>query len=108
MRILFLSTYLAQEPLGVMHLSTALREAGHATRMLFLPDPAFPAKLRAFDPDVACYSFTTGVHTAVDGLNRLVKKIAPRPWSSASTGGGSCGSRGWRAARCGSGSRPRS
>lgn len=77
MRVLFVSTYLAQEPLGVMYLSTALKAAGHETKMLFVPDPTFPVKLKAYDPGVVCYSFTTGVHQAVAGLDRLVKKILP-------------------------------
>ncbi len=77
MRVLFVSTYLAQEPLGVMYLSAALKAAGHETKMLFVPDPSFPAKLKAYDPGVVCYSFTTGVHTAVDGLNKIVKRVLP-------------------------------
>jgi len=77
MRVLFLSTYLAQEPLGVMYLSGALKAAGHETKMLFVPDPTMPAKLKRFDPQVVCYSFTTGVHSAVAGLNRIVKSILP-------------------------------
>ncbi len=77
MRVLFLSTFLAQEPLGVMYLSGALKAAGHETKMLFVPDPLFPRKLKAFAPDVVCYSFTTGVQTAIAGLNTLVKKMLP-------------------------------
>ena len=78
MRVLFVSTYLAQEPLGLMHLSAALKAAGHETKLLFVPDPAFPAKLRAYDPGVVCFSFTTGVHQAMAGLERLVRRLAPR------------------------------
>lgn len=77
MRVLFVSTYLAQEPLGVMYLSAALKAAGHETKMLFVPDATFPAKLRAYGPGVVCYSFTTGVHQAVSGLNAIVKKLVP-------------------------------
>jgi radical SAM superfamily enzyme YgiQ (UPF0313 family) len=77
MRVLFLSTYLAQEPLGIMYLSGALKAAGHETKLFFVPDPAFPKKLKAYNPDVVCYSFTTGVHKAVAGLNRIVKKFLP-------------------------------
>jgi len=78
MRVLFLSTYLAQEPLGLMWLSAALKAAGHETRLIFLPDAAFPLKLRRYDPDVICASATTGAHTAVAGLMSLVKSLHPR------------------------------
>lgn len=78
MRVLFLSTYLAQEPLGIMHLSAALKAAGHETKLIFVPDPRLAAKVRAFDPGVLCYSFTTGVQAAIVGLNRIVKSFAPR------------------------------
>src|SRR5262245_1225530 len=78
MRVLFLSTYLSQEPLGVMWLSAALKRAGHETRMLFLPDPALPLVLRRWDPDVVAASCTTGAHAAVSGLMQLVKRMHPR------------------------------
>src|SRR5690349_13298007 len=78
MRVLFLSSWIAQEPLGVMYLSAALRRAGHETRMIFVPDPLLPRKVRAFDPDVLCTSTMTGVHTAHATLLRLVKRWAPR------------------------------
>jgi len=77
MRVLFLSTFQAQEPLGVMYLSGALKAAGHEVKMIFVPDPRFPARFKEFDPDVVCYSFTTGVQVHVAGLNRIVKKMKP-------------------------------
>jgi radical SAM superfamily enzyme YgiQ (UPF0313 family) len=77
MRVLFLNPYLAQEPLGVMYLSGALKAAGHQTKMIFLPDPHFEQKVREFAPGVVCYSFTTGVHQMVVGLNLQVKKLLP-------------------------------
>ena len=77
MRVLFVSTYLAQEPLGVMYLSGALKAAGHETRMMFLPDARFRQKLRDYDPGVVCYSFPTGVQKPIAGLNRMIKRWAP-------------------------------
>ncbi len=77
MRVLFLSPFLAQEPLGVMYLSGALKAAGHETRMIFLPDAEMASKIRDFDPGVVCYSFTTGAHTAILGINQQVKAIVP-------------------------------
>ncbi|MCB9897751.1 MAG: B12-binding domain-containing radical SAM protein [Planctomycetes bacterium] len=77
MRVLFLSPYLAQEPLGVMYLSGALKKAGHETKMIFVPDKDLDEKFRAFDPDVVAYSFTTGIHTAALGLNARIKALKP-------------------------------
>ncbi|MHC4845877.1 MAG: B12-binding domain-containing radical SAM protein [Planctomycetota bacterium] len=77
MRVLFLSPFLAQEPLGVMYLSGALKAAGHETKMIFLPDNAFEEKVRDYDPGVVCYSFTTGQHQMVVGLNQKVKSLLP-------------------------------
>ena len=77
MRVLFLSPFLAQEPLGVMYLSGVLKTAGHETKMTFVPDKEFEQKLRDYDPGVICYSFTTGAHVTVLGIMRQVKKILP-------------------------------
>ncbi|MGQ0552325.1 MAG: B12-binding domain-containing radical SAM protein [Planctomycetota bacterium] len=77
MRVLFLGPYLAQEPLGVMCLSAALKRAGHETRLIFLPDPDFEKKVKDFNPGVLCYSFTTGVHQTIIGINLQVKRWLP-------------------------------
>ncbi len=77
MRVLFLSPFLAQEPLGVMYLSGALKGAGHETKMIFVPDKQLDEKILEYDPDVVCFSFTTGIHNAVVGLNARVKQLKP-------------------------------
>jgi len=77
MRVLFLSPYLAQEPLGVMCLSGALKAAGHETKMIFVPDKDWLARAREWNPGVICYSFTTGVHQAIIGLNLQAKEALP-------------------------------
>ena len=78
MRVLFLSPYLAQEPLGVMWLSTALKRAGHDARLVFLPARDLEQTLRDYDPGVVCFSFTTGVHNTILGINAIVKRVLPR------------------------------
>ena len=77
MRVLFLSPYLAQEPLGVMCLSGALKRAGHETKMIFVPDKEWQAKAKAYDPGVVCLSFTTGVQQTITGLNLQLKQVLP-------------------------------
>lgn len=78
MRVLFVSPYLAQEPLGVMYLSAALKRAGHETKLIFLPDLEMERKIREYDPGVVCYSFTTGAQPTIAGINLKVKSILPR------------------------------
>ena len=45
MRVLFVSEYLPQEMLGIMWVSRAIKDAGHQTKALFLPDRNWQAKL---------------------------------------------------------------
>jgi anaerobic magnesium-protoporphyrin IX monomethyl ester cyclase len=77
MRVLFLSPYLGQEPLGVMCLSAALKAAGHETKMIFVPDREWREKAKAWNPGVLCLSFTTGVHQILMGLNLQLKEVLP-------------------------------
>jgi radical SAM superfamily enzyme YgiQ (UPF0313 family) len=78
MRVLFVEEYLPQEMLGIMWLSRALKDAGHETQALFLPDRRWVEKAREYDPDVVCYSVTTGMHQYLLDVNRRVKQALPR------------------------------
>jgi anaerobic magnesium-protoporphyrin IX monomethyl ester cyclase len=73
MRILFIHEYIPQEPLGIMFLSRALKNAGHETRALFLPDKDWVAKLKEFAPQIVAFSYTTGMQELVMNYTRLVK-----------------------------------
>ena len=33
---------------------------------------------REYDPDIVCYSVTTGIHMYMVGMNRKVKQVVPR------------------------------
>jgi anaerobic magnesium-protoporphyrin IX monomethyl ester cyclase len=77
MRVLFLGPFIGQEPLGPMCLSTALKRAGHETRMIFVPDAHLEEKVKAFNPGVVCYSFTTGIQGTIVGLNAAIKQMLP-------------------------------
>ena len=81
MKVLFIEEYLPQEMLGIMWLSRAIKDAGHECRALFIPDTSWLDKLKAYDPDVVCYSVTTGIHTFLVDVNRKVKEVKPSVFS---------------------------
>jgi anaerobic magnesium-protoporphyrin IX monomethyl ester cyclase len=78
MRILFIEEYLPQEMLGIMYLSRALKNAGHDTRCLFLPDKDWVQKMKDYDPQVIAMSYTTGLHEYFMDITRQVKKHLPK------------------------------
>lgn len=78
MKVLFINEFLAQEMLGIMWISRALKDAGHETKALFLPDREWIAKLQAYDPDVVCFSVTTGMHLYFADINRKVREALPK------------------------------
>lgn len=81
MRILFISEFLPQEMLGIMWVSRALKDAGHETKALFLPDRSWTDKVKEFNPDVLCYSVTTGMHLYLAEINAKVKELLPNAFS---------------------------
>jgi anaerobic magnesium-protoporphyrin IX monomethyl ester cyclase len=83
LKVLFLDEYLPQEMLGIMWLSRAIKDAGHETRALFVPDRDWIEKVKAYAPDVVCYSVTTGMHEYLADLNRRVKEVLPTVFSIA-------------------------
>lgn len=77
MRVLFLIEFLPQEMLGAMYLSRAIKNAGHDTKALFLPDKEWVRKITEYAPDVVAMSYTTGMHQYFMDLTRQVKKALP-------------------------------
>lgn len=77
MRILFIDEFLPQEMLGIMYLSRALKNAGHDTKCIFLPDKEWVEKLKAYDPQVVAFSYTTGLHGLMMDMTKQVKKHLP-------------------------------
>ncbi|MEM7305209.1 MAG: radical SAM protein [Planctomycetota bacterium] len=77
MKVLFVNEYLPQEMLGMMWLSRAIKNAGHEAEALFIPDKKWLDKVKEYDPDVVCYSVTTGMHLFFADINRQVKAAAP-------------------------------
>ncbi len=81
MKVLFLSEYLPQEMLGMMWVSRAIKDAGHEAKALFIPDKKWLEKIVEYDPDVVCYSVTTGMHLFYADINRKVKQVIPKVFS---------------------------
>ncbi|MCC7014279.1 MAG: B12-binding domain-containing radical SAM protein [Planctomycetes bacterium] len=77
LRVLFIDEFLPQEMLGVMWLSRAIKDAGHDTRALFVPDRDWITKLKEYNPDVVCFSVTTGMHQYMAEINQRVKRELP-------------------------------
>jgi anaerobic magnesium-protoporphyrin IX monomethyl ester cyclase len=81
MKVLFIDEYLPQEMLGIMWLSRAIKDAGHASKCLFIPDKEWIEKVKEYAPDVVCYSVTTGMHLYFADINRKVKQVLPQVFS---------------------------
>ncbi|HJP00861.1 MAG TPA: radical SAM protein [Planctomycetota bacterium] len=77
MRVLYVQEYLPQEMLGAMWISRAVKDAGHEMQALFLPDKNWLAKVREIDPQVVCFSTTTGMHLYFADIMRKVKREMP-------------------------------
>lgn len=77
LRVLFVEEYLPQEMLGIMWLSRAVKDAGHQSRALLLPDRDWIRKLREYDPDVVLFSVTTGMHVYLSEVNQRIKRELP-------------------------------
>jgi anaerobic magnesium-protoporphyrin IX monomethyl ester cyclase len=78
MKVLFIEEYLPQEMLGIMWLSRAIKDAGHESKCLFIPDKEWIQKVVEYNPDVVCYSMTTGMHLYLADVNRKVKQVLPK------------------------------
>lgn len=83
LKVLFIDEYLPQEMLGIMWLSRAIKDAGHQTKALFIPDKRWVEKVKEYDPDVVCYSVTTGMHLYLAEINQKVKEVLPHVFSIA-------------------------
>jgi anaerobic magnesium-protoporphyrin IX monomethyl ester cyclase len=83
MKVLFINEYLPQEMLGLMWISRAIKDAGHDAKCLFLPDREWINKLKEYDPDVVCFSVTTGMHLYFAEIHQKVKQVLPNVFSIA-------------------------
>jgi anaerobic magnesium-protoporphyrin IX monomethyl ester cyclase len=80
-RVLFITQQIDYEPQGIMHLSSALKAAGHEVELAVAAhhDPVDVA--REFRPDLAAYSVITGSQRYYLDVNRRVKSTIPNVFS---------------------------
>jgi radical SAM superfamily enzyme YgiQ (UPF0313 family) len=81
MKVLFIHEYLPQEMLGIMWLSRKLKDAGHETNVLFIPDSKWLERAVTYNPDIVAYSTTTGMHLYIAEISRSVKRVLPNALS---------------------------
>lgn len=74
MRVLFVEKQIDYEPLGLLYLSSVLREAGHEVRLVVVVDEDPVTVARKWQPAVVGYSVYTGSQTYYRDLNLRVKE----------------------------------
>jgi radical SAM superfamily enzyme YgiQ (UPF0313 family) len=81
LRVLFVAQQIDYEPQGIMHLSSALKAAGHEVELAVgaYQDPV--AVARASQPDVVAYSVITGSQRYYLDVNRRLKAEVPDTFS---------------------------
>ncbi len=77
MRILFVIKQIDYEPLGLLYLSSSLRQAGHQVRLAIAADEDPVAIAREWQPGVVGYSVYTGSQTYYRDLNLRIKEAVP-------------------------------
>jgi radical SAM superfamily enzyme YgiQ (UPF0313 family) len=77
-KILFITDQYKIDPLGIAYLSAYLKAAGHDVA-LATPEEAFDPTIRYVpDPDMLCYSVTTGQHNHYLEVNRKLRAMYPK------------------------------
>jgi radical SAM superfamily enzyme YgiQ (UPF0313 family) len=75
MKIAFILNSLnVSTPLGIMHLSAALKREGHETFLICFKKENLFKKLKELKPDILAYSITTGAHKEYISINKKIKK----------------------------------
>jgi anaerobic magnesium-protoporphyrin IX monomethyl ester cyclase len=77
MRVLFVDKQIDYEPLGLLYLSSVLKEAGHEVRLAVAADEDPAAVAGEWRPAVVGYSVYTGSQTYYRDLNLRVKEAVP-------------------------------
>jgi anaerobic magnesium-protoporphyrin IX monomethyl ester cyclase len=77
MKILFVEKQIDYEPLGLLYLSSVLRQAGHEVCLAVVAEQDPVAVARAWQPAVVGYSVYTGSQTYYRDLNLRLKEAVP-------------------------------
>ncbi len=78
MKILFIIRDLKMcEHLGIMYISSMLKNAGHTTDIVQTDIENYNDKIRKFFPDILAYTTTTGEHRHLIKINKQIKKEFP-------------------------------
>jgi radical SAM superfamily enzyme YgiQ (UPF0313 family) len=75
MRVLFVQKQIDYEPLGLLYLSSVLRQAGHDVRLTVASDEDPVAVARAWQPGIVGYSVYTGSQSYYRDLNLRIKEV---------------------------------
>ena len=81
MRVLFVAQQIDYEPQGIMHLSSALKAAGHQVELAVAAHYDPVAVARDVQPDVVAYSVITGSQRYYLDVNRRIKAELPGVFS---------------------------
>jgi radical SAM superfamily enzyme YgiQ (UPF0313 family) len=79
--VLFITQQIDYEPQGIMHLSSALKAAGHRVELAVASHQDPVAIAREFQPEVVAYSVITGSQRYYLGINRRLKAEMPGVFS---------------------------
>jgi anaerobic magnesium-protoporphyrin IX monomethyl ester cyclase len=77
MRVLFVEKQIDYEPLGLLYLSSVLRQAGHEVRLAVVADQDPAVVAAEWQPAVVGYSVYTGSQAYYRDLNLRVKEAVP-------------------------------
>ena len=73
MRVLFVLKQIDYEPIGIMHLSTALKAAGHEVRLAVVSEEDPVAVAKEWQPGILAYSVWTGGQRYYYEINNLIR-----------------------------------
>ncbi len=81
MRVLFVIKQIDYEPMGIMHLSSVLKAAGHEVELSIAAQEDPVQRARDWQPGVLAYSLSTGSQDYYTALNHELRQVVPGAFS---------------------------